>query len=170
MQSAYSLSPHYLWWQSPLQQPQRFHQWLQQPRQVPGCRYHVWHSQTCMMVTTPPGSGSFSSVCLTYIHLSGDSFNSDTLKIAWVLSYMKARQTSTYMLHVLRCLRGVGSFINWAAFEKDFRAEFLPFDPAKSAALVLRNREQYEQGKWILDKYIDSFKVLVEQAAYSDGL
>ncbi|KAG6893784.1 hypothetical protein C0993_000294, partial [Termitomyces sp. T159_Od127] len=52
----------------------------------------------------------------------------------------------------------------------DFRAEFFPIDPAKSATLALRNREQYGQGKRTLDKYIDSFQALVEQAAYPDGL
>ncbi|KAG6863113.1 hypothetical protein C0993_012815, partial [Termitomyces sp. T159_Od127] len=67
--------------------------------------------------------------------------------IAWVLSYMKAGRASTYALHVLRRPGGVGSFTDWAAFEKDFQAEFFPIDPAKSAALALRNREQYGQGK-----------------------
>ncbi|KAG6871591.1 hypothetical protein C0993_003081 [Termitomyces sp. T159_Od127] len=89
----------------------------------------------------------FLQFCLTYIHLSRDAFDSDTLKIAWVLFYMKAGQASTYALRVLRCPGGVGSFTDWAAFEKDFRAEFFPIDPAKSAALALRNREQYGQGK-----------------------
>ncbi|KAG6883302.1 hypothetical protein C0993_006928, partial [Termitomyces sp. T159_Od127] len=112
----------------------------------------------------------FLQSCLTYIHLSRDAFDSDALKIAWVLSYMKARQASTYALHVLWHLGGVGSFTNWAAFEKDFWAEFFPIDPAKSAALALCNREQYGQGKRMLDKYIDSFQALVEQAAYPDGL
>ncbi|KAG6863787.1 hypothetical protein C0993_010368, partial [Termitomyces sp. T159_Od127] len=103
----------------------------------------------------------FLQFCLTYIHLSGDAFDSDTLKIAWVLFYMKARWASTYALR---------SFTDWAAFEKDFWAEFFLIDPAKSAALALRNRKQYRQGKWTLDEYIDSFQVLVEQVAYPDGL
>ncbi|KAG6876739.1 hypothetical protein C0993_000775 [Termitomyces sp. T159_Od127] len=108
--------------------------------------------------------------CLTYIHLSGDAFDSDALKIAWVLSYMKAGEASTYALHVLQCSGGVGSFIDWAAFEKDFQAEFFPIDPAKSTALGLHNREQYGQRKQTLDEYIDSFQALVEQAACPDGL
>ncbi|KAG6874687.1 hypothetical protein C0993_012634 [Termitomyces sp. T159_Od127] len=112
----------------------------------------------------------FLQFCLTYIHLSGDAFDSDTLKIAWVLFYMKARQASTYALRVLWRPGGVGSFTDWAAFEKDFRAEFFPIDPAKSTALALRNREQYRQEKRTLDEYIDSFWALVEQAAYPDGL
>ncbi|KAG6893753.1 hypothetical protein C0993_000387, partial [Termitomyces sp. T159_Od127] len=89
----------------------------------------------------------FLQSCLTYIHLSVDAFDSDALKIAWVLSYMKAGWASTYAL-----------------------AEFFPIDPAKSTALALRNREQYRQGKQTLNKYIDSFWALVEQAAYPDGL
>ncbi|KAG6859405.1 hypothetical protein C0993_003946, partial [Termitomyces sp. T159_Od127] len=99
----------------------------------------------------------FLQSCLTYIHLSGDAFDSDALKIAWVLSYMKAGWASTYALHVLQRPGGVESFTDWAAFKKDFQAEFFPIDPAKSAALVLRNREQYRQGKRTLDEYIDSF-------------
>ncbi|KAG6883498.1 hypothetical protein C0993_005833, partial [Termitomyces sp. T159_Od127] len=112
----------------------------------------------------------FLQSCLTYIHLSRDAFDSDVLKIAWVLSYMKAGWASTYALRILWRLGGVGSFTDWAAFEKDFWAEFFLIDPAKSAALALHNREQYGQGKWTLDEYIDSFQVLVEQAAYPDGL
>ncbi|KAG6892998.1 hypothetical protein C0993_002314 [Termitomyces sp. T159_Od127] len=112
----------------------------------------------------------FLQSCLTYIHLSRDAFDSDTLKIAWVLSYMKAERASTYALRVLWHPGGVGSFTDWATFKKDFWAEFFPIDPAKSAALALRNREQYGQRKRMLDKYIDSFQALVEQAAYPDGL
>ncbi|KAG6894341.1 hypothetical protein C0993_011760 [Termitomyces sp. T159_Od127] len=89
---------------------------------------------------------------------------------AWVLSYMKAGWASTYALHILQHPRGVGSFTDWAAFEKDFWAEFFPIDPAKSATLALCNREQYGQGKWTLDEYIDSFWALVKQVAYPDGL
>ncbi|KAG6892486.1 hypothetical protein C0993_003719, partial [Termitomyces sp. T159_Od127] len=73
---------------------------------------------------------------------------------------MKAGRASTYALHVLQRPGGVGSFTDWAAFEKDFQAEFFPIDPAKSATLALHNREQYRQGKQTLDKYIDSFQAL----------
>ncbi|KAG6881532.1 hypothetical protein C0993_001046 [Termitomyces sp. T159_Od127] len=83
---------------------------------------------------------------------------------------MKTRQASTYALRVLQHPEGVGSFTDWAAFEKDFQAEFFPIDPAKSAALALHNREQYRQRKQMLDEYIDSFQALIEQAAYPDGL
>ncbi|KAG6880542.1 hypothetical protein C0993_005861, partial [Termitomyces sp. T159_Od127] len=83
---------------------------------------------------------------------------------------MKAGQASTYALRVLRRPGGVGSFTNWAAFKKNFWAEFFPIDPDKSATLALCNREQYRQGKRTLDEYIDSFWALVEQAAYPDGL
>ncbi|KAG6883733.1 hypothetical protein C0993_004246 [Termitomyces sp. T159_Od127] len=112
----------------------------------------------------------FLQSCLTYIHLSRDAFDSDALKIAWVLFYMKVRWASTYMLHVLQCPGGVESFTNWAAFEKNFRAEFFPIDPAKSTALALYNREQYKQEKPTLDEYIDSFQALVKQVAYPNSL
>ncbi|KAG6896730.1 hypothetical protein C0993_008132 [Termitomyces sp. T159_Od127] len=102
--------------------------------------------------------------------LNRDAFDSDMLKIAWVLSYIKAEWASTYALCIFWHPRGVGSFTDWAAFEKNFWAEFFQIDPAKSAALALRNREQYGQGKWTLDEYIDSFQAFVEQAAYPDGL
>ncbi|KAG6875337.1 hypothetical protein C0993_009723 [Termitomyces sp. T159_Od127] len=48
--------------------------------------------------------------------------------------------------------------------------QFFLIDLTKSAALALRNREQYRQGKWALNEYIDSFWALAEQAAYLDGL
>ncbi|KAG6870647.1 hypothetical protein C0993_004281, partial [Termitomyces sp. T159_Od127] len=73
---------------------------------------------------------------------------------------MKAGQASTYALRVLQCLGGVGSFTDWATFEKDFWAEFFPIDPAKSTALALHNKEQYGQEKQTLDKYIDFFRAL----------
>ncbi|KAG6875807.1 hypothetical protein C0993_007362, partial [Termitomyces sp. T159_Od127] len=107
--------------------------------------------------------------CLALLDIR-DAFDSDTLKIAWVLSYMKAGQASTYTLHVLQRPGGVGSFTDWATFEKDFWAEFFPIDPTKSAALALHNREQYGQGKQMLDEYINSFQALVKQAAYPNGL
>ncbi|KAG6876308.1 hypothetical protein C0993_004128 [Termitomyces sp. T159_Od127] len=51
----------------------------------------------------------------------------------------------------------VESFTDWAALEKDFQAEFFPINPAKSAALVLHNKEQYEQRKRTFNKHIGSF-------------
>ncbi|KAG5349469.1 hypothetical protein C0989_003606 [Termitomyces sp. Mn162] len=112
----------------------------------------------------------FLQSCLTYIHLSRDTFDSNTLKIAWVLSYMKTGHASTYTLQVFHCPGGVGSFPDWAAFKKDFCMEFFLLDPTKTMALTLHNREQYGQGKCMLDEYIDSFWALVKQAAYSNGL
>ncbi|KAG5335522.1 hypothetical protein C0989_001149 [Termitomyces sp. Mn162] len=52
----------------------------------------------------------FLQSCLTYIHLSRDAFDSDVLKIAWVLSYMKTRHAFTYMLTLpaTRDLHGCG--------------------------------------------------------------
>ncbi|KAG5348570.1 hypothetical protein C0989_009824, partial [Termitomyces sp. Mn162] len=75
----------------------------------------------------------FLQSCITYIQLSGEAFTSDALKIAWVLSYMKAGQASTYALHIFRCPGGVESFSSWTEFEKEFQAEFFPLDPAKTA-------------------------------------
>ncbi|KAG5350869.1 hypothetical protein C0989_008949 [Termitomyces sp. Mn162] len=48
--------------------------------------------------------------------------------------------------------------------------EFFLLDPAKTAALMLCDREQYGQGKHILDEYINSFQALVEQATYPNSL
>lgn len=112
----------------------------------------------------------FLQSCATYLQLCGDDFVSDELKIAWVLSYMKLGRAATYALRVFRRPGGVASFTDWAEFEQEFRDEFFPRNPAKSAALILRDREQYGQGKRSLDEYIDSFRALVEQAEYPDGL
>ncbi|KAG5349119.1 hypothetical protein C0989_005783 [Termitomyces sp. Mn162] len=89
------------------------------------------------------GGEQFLQSCLTYIHLSRDTVDSNALKIAWVLSYMKTGCASTYALQVFCHCGGVGSFLDWTAFEKDFHMEFFPLDPAKMAALMLCNREQY---------------------------
>ncbi|KAG6878820.1 hypothetical protein C0992_007441 [Termitomyces sp. T32_za158] len=65
---------------------------------------------------------------------------------------------------------GVAGFANWDAFEQEFWDEFFPWNPAKTAALILRDKDQYGQGRRSLDKYINSFWALVEQANYPDGL
>ncbi|KAG6874807.1 hypothetical protein C0993_012105, partial [Termitomyces sp. T159_Od127] len=145
------------------------------PTAAPGAPGGPWTQLPCPalpdMYNGDCTSGEcFLQFCFTYIHLSGDAFDSNALKIAWVLSYMKAGRASTYALRILRCPGGVGSFTDWATFEKDFWAEFAPIDPAKSAALALCNREQYGQGKRTFNEYIDSFQALVEQAAYPNGL
>ncbi|KAG5346612.1 hypothetical protein C0989_000555 [Termitomyces sp. Mn162] len=94
--------------------------------------------------------------------LSGEAFTSDALKIAWVLSYMKAGQASTYALCIFGHSGGVESFSSWTEFEKEFQAEFFSLDPAKTAALSLPDQTQYGQGKQSLNEYIDSFHALVE--------
>ncbi|KAG5337271.1 hypothetical protein C0989_010009 [Termitomyces sp. Mn162] len=112
----------------------------------------------------------FLQSCLIYIHLSRDAFNCDMLKIAWVLLYMKIGYASTYALQVFHHPRGVGSFLDQTTFKKDFCTEFFLLDPAKTVALTLRNREQYEQEKQMLEEYINLFWALVEQATYPNGL
>ena len=47
--------------------------------------------------------------------------------------------------------------------------EFFPLDPTQTVALSLWNWDQYGQGKCMLNKYIDSFWALIEQARYPDG-
>ncbi|KAG5723401.1 hypothetical protein E4T56_gene14116 [Termitomyces sp. T112] len=42
----------------------------------------------------------FLQFCITYIQLSSEAFTLITLKIAWVLSYIKASQASTYALYI----------------------------------------------------------------------
>ena len=111
----------------------------------------------------------FLQSCITYIQLAGDAFASDALKITWVLSYMKTGHASTYALRVFRRPGRINGFVDWASFEANFWAEFFPLDPAKTAALSLQDRDQYGQGKRTLDKYINSFRALVEQARYPDG-
>ena len=61
-------------------------------------------------------------------------------------------------------------FASWAAFKQKFQDKFFLWNSAKTAALVLINRDQYGQRKHLLDEYIDSFHTLVEQAGYPDGL
>ncbi|KAG5337129.1 hypothetical protein C0989_010593 [Termitomyces sp. Mn162] len=108
------------------------------------------------------GGEQFLQFCLTYIHFSRDAFDSDALKIVWVLSYIKTGCASTYALQVFHHSGGMRSFLDWAAFEKDFCMEFFLLDPTKMAALMLHDREQYGQGKHTLDEYIDLFQALVK--------
>ncbi|KNZ73123.1 hypothetical protein J132_01203 [Termitomyces sp. J132] len=79
----------------------------------------------------------FLQSCITYIQLSSEAFTLDALKIAWILSYMKAGQALTYALCIFQCSGGVESFSGWTEFEKEFQVEFFPLDPTKTAALPL---------------------------------
>ncbi|KAG5332712.1 hypothetical protein C0989_006579 [Termitomyces sp. Mn162] len=81
----------------------------------------------------------FLQSCITYIQLSGEAFTLDALKIAWVLSYMKASLASTYALHIFQCPGGVESFSSWTEFEKEFQVEFFLLDSAKTTALSLQD-------------------------------
>ncbi|KAG5336848.1 hypothetical protein C0989_011769 [Termitomyces sp. Mn162] len=77
----------------------------------------------------------FLQSCITYIQLSSEAFASDALKIAWILSYMKASQASTYVLCILQYPGGVESFSSWMEFEKELQAEF--FSPLTLPKLQL---------------------------------
>ncbi|KAG6894649.1 hypothetical protein C0992_005246 [Termitomyces sp. T32_za158] len=79
---------------------------------------------------------------------------------------MKSERAATYAMRVFQCPRGVTGFADWAAFEQEFRDKFFPQNPAKTAALALRDKDQYRQGKRSLDNYINSFRALMEQANY----
>ena len=57
-------------------------------------------------------SEHFLQSCITYIQLIGDTFASDTVKIIWVLSYMKTGHALTYALQVFWHPGRVNSFIN----------------------------------------------------------
>ncbi|KAG5348941.1 hypothetical protein C0989_007057, partial [Termitomyces sp. Mn162] len=63
----------------------------------------------------------FLQSCITYIQLSSEAFTLDALKIAWILSYMKAGQALTYALCIFQCSGGVESFSGWTEFEKEFQ-------------------------------------------------
>ncbi|KAG6891804.1 hypothetical protein C0992_003654, partial [Termitomyces sp. T32_za158] len=73
---------------------------------------------------------------------------------------MKSGRAATYAMRVFRRPGGVAGFANWDAFEQEFRDEFFPRNPAKTAALILRDKDQYGQGRRSLDEYIDSFRAL----------
>ncbi|KAG6882114.1 hypothetical protein C0995_015781, partial [Termitomyces sp. Mi166 len=76
----------------------------------------------------------FLQSCLTYIHLSRDAFDSDVLKIAWVLSYMKTGHASTY---ALRVFRRSGALVEQAAYPDGLQL-CLTFRDGLHPALVKR--------------------------------
>ena len=79
---------------------------------------------------------------------------------------MKTSHMLTYTLQVFQHPGRINSFTDWASFKANFQVEFFLLNPAKTAALSLWDQDQYGQGKHMLNKYIDSFKVLVKQAGY----
>ncbi|KAG6878240.1 hypothetical protein C0992_008402 [Termitomyces sp. T32_za158] len=79
----------------------------------------------------------FLQSCVTYIQLCNDNFLSNELKIAWVLSYMKSKQATTYSMKVFWRPRGVTGFADWATFEQEFQDKFFSWNPAKTTVLAL---------------------------------
>jgi hypothetical protein len=60
-------------------------------------------------------------------------------------------------------------FTTRMAFRTTFMQEFLPKNKVQHALTQLETT-LYHQGKWSIDKYIDKFWDLIDQAGYHKGL
>jgi hypothetical protein len=105
------------------------------------------------------------------MNLAPQQFTSETSKVHWALSYMKAGRASLYADRVLRyeAKNGVLWYLSWFAFWEDFVKTFCPKSEAQRALTRLETVE-YHQGRQTVDEYTDEFRDLIELAGYTDGL
>ena len=112
---------------------------------------------------------AFLTSCRTYIRLCSDSFEDDTTKIVWAMSYMKEDRAARWAERELEYEAAQGDlrFIDWLDFEAEFRKDFLPLNAEATAVNILEGNS-YFQGRRSVDDYLDQFRDLIYDLGYTD--
>jgi len=112
---------------------------------------------------------AFLTSCQTYIRLCSDSFEDDTTKIIWAISYMKEDRAACWAEQELEYEAAHGDlwFIDWLDFETEFRKDFLPLNAEATAVNILEGNS-YFQGRQSVDDYLDQFRDLIYDSGYTD--
>ena len=93
---------------------------------------------------------AFLQSCRTYIRLSPETFDSDTMKIVWAMSYMKSGRAGRWVSweFEIEATSESGSlrFYDWRDFEDEFCKVFTPLN-AEATAVNTLETTAYFQGK-----------------------
>jgi hypothetical protein len=99
-----------------------------------------------------------------------ESFDDDSIKIIWAMSYMKSRWASHWATREFEYKAtsqdGRHHFIDWVNFKDEFHKDFMPLN-AEATAINVLETSAYFQGKWTVDNYLDQFHDLVCDSGYA---
>jgi hypothetical protein len=89
-------------------------------------------------------------IYISYIHLCPEAFDADTVKIIWVMSYMKSGQAGHWATREFKyeatSQDGRLHFLDWVNFEDEFHKDFMPLN-AEAIAINALETSAYFQGK-----------------------
>src|ERR1700676_2656660 len=101
-----------------------------------------------------------------YTRINSAIFNSDENKIIFTLSFMKGGTTAGWSESFIQTADTLGTFGNWADFERALKTAFSPIDSEGTARTKLRHLKQGSGG---LDNYIAEFRILVSKCGITDN-
>jgi hypothetical protein len=109
--------------------------------------------------------------CELYISLTVSDFIDNQVRIHWTLSYFKDGRVVSFTEHILRqeLRSGKMCFASWSNFTEEFVSAFCPENEATTALMRLE-LDQYFQGKWNVEAYINEFKDLIDLSSYTDPI
>jgi Retrotransposon gag protein/Zinc knuckle len=113
---------------------------------------------------------AFLNSCNLYFALTPRQFTNDHVKIMWAFSFMKNEQAVHFVDRKMWMYDVVGSliYVTWQEFVLEFVAEFCPKNEVQTLRTDLETAT-YLQGSCTIDKYINSFRVVVDKARYFEG-
>jgi hypothetical protein len=93
------------------------------------------------------------------------------VRIHWAFSYFKGGCVASFAERILQQELRFGKmcFTSWHDFTEEFVATFCPENEATTALMRLES-DQYYQGKWNVEAYIDEFKDIVDLSGYTDPI
>jgi hypothetical protein len=109
--------------------------------------------------------------CKLYISLTQLDFVEDQVHIHWALSYFKGGHTANFTKCIIRQEMRTRKmcFASWDKFREEFTGAFCPENEATTTLMRLES-DQYFQGKWNVEAYIDKFKDLINLSGYMDPI
>ena len=111
---------------------------------------------------------TFLNSCKLVYALRPLDFANDHTHVLWTLSFMKTGRANSFVEQTLRWEVGRGPrYASYTAFRTMFIEKFCPMNEAWSTIMHLESQE-YHQGSWDVDSYIDKFEDLIEISGYTN--
>jgi hypothetical protein len=87
------------------------------------------------------------------------------------LLYFKGRHVASFTECILwyELWSGKMCFTSWSDFTDEFTSMFCPENKATTALMRLKSN-QYYQGKWNIEAYINEFKDFIDLSGYTDPI